>query len=279
MLKLATRTLACAVVASLALLCTGTARAQTPAPLVANAGTDVFVECASSTGTPVTLNGTGSSVGPDITYLWTAAGIAFGPSSLTPTADFPVGTTTVTLTVIQTDPMNLAIILATATDTVDVTVQDMTPPIISVVPDKTSLWPPNHKLRKVTVGIMVTDICDPDPTVVLGAITSNEPDNSIGDGNTTDDIQGAEVGTDDRMFLLRAERQGPCTGRVYTAIYEAMDASGNTSLGSVQISVPRDMGKGKKKGQGSACGNTPPGQGGTPGSGSGSTNPGKGPKK
>jgi hypothetical protein len=276
MFKLATRTLACALVASLALLHAGVAGAQVPAPLVANAGVDVLVECASSTGTPVQLNGTLSSMGPDISYLWEAPGIVFDdPGSLTPMADFPLGTTVVTLTVIQTDPADLAIILAMAVDTVNVTVQDSTPPVILSEADKTYVWPPNHKLHKINVGISVTDICDPDPTVVLDSITSNEPDNSIGDGNTTDDIQDADVGTDDRMFMLRAERQGPCTGRVYTAIYEAMDFSGNSSLGSVQISVPHDMGKGKKKGQGNACGNTPPGQDDTSGSGK----PGKGPKK
>jgi len=272
MLKLATRTLACALVASLALLHAGAARAQ--APLVANAGTDVLVECASSTGTPVTLDGTGSSVGPDIFYLWTATGITFSdPSSLTPTADFPVGTTTVTLMVIQTDPMNLAIILATATDTVDVTVQDMTPPTISVEPDRTSLWPPNHKLQKITMGVSVMDVCDPDPMVVLEDVVSNEPDNSIGDGNTTEDIQDADLGTEDLMILLRAERQGPCTGRVYTATYSATDASGNSSLGSAQVSVPHDQGKGKAKGRVNNCGGPPPVVEDLPGNGHG-----KGPK-
>jgi len=272
MLKLATRTLACALVASLALLHTGAARAQ--APLVADAGDDVLIECASNTGTPVTLDGTGSSVGTDITYLWTATGVTFDdPTLLTPTGDFPLGATTVTLTVTQTDPVSL--VQTIVSDTVLVTIADTTPPIISVEPSTTSLWPPNHKLRKVSVGISVIDACDPNPIVILDAISSNEPDNSIGDGNTTDDIQDAMVGTDDRMFLLRAERQGPCTGRVYTAIYEAMDASGNSSVGSVQVSVPHDQGKGKKKGQGKACGNTPPGQGDS----SGDSKPGKGPKK
>jgi hypothetical protein len=277
MLKLATRTLACALVASLALFHAGAARAQAPAPLVANAGEDILVECASSSGTPITLNGTLSSVGTDITYLWTAPGVAFDdPTILTPTGDFPLGTTTVTLTVTQTDMVTQAQTIAM--DTVDVTVQDTTPPVILAEASPTSLWPPNHKLHKITVGLSVTDTCDPDPVVTLDSITSNEPDNSIGDGNTVGDIQDADVGTDDRMFLLRAERQGPCTGRVYTAIYDATDASGNSSLGSVQISVPHDQGQGKKKGQGNACGNTPPGTGGTPGGSTGNGN-GHGPKK
>jgi hypothetical protein len=66
---------------------------------------------------------------------------------------------------------------------------------------------------------------------------------------------------------------------VYTAIYDATDASGNSSLGSVQVSVPHDQGqgKGKGKGNGNLCGGTPPpGTGGTSG---GTTGNGHGPKK
>jgi hypothetical protein len=223
------------------------------AQVVADAGDDLFLECSSTTGTPATLDGTGSSIGADVTYEWTALGIVFDdPTSLTPTGDFPPGTTTVTLTVTQTDPISMAVV-ATAVDTVMVTVSDTTPPVIIVDANKTSLWPPNHKLHNIEVGVVATDACDPNPVVLLESISSNEPDDSTGDGNTTEDIQGADVGTDDREFMLRSERRGPCTGRVYTAEYSATDASGNSSTGALQISVPHDKGKGKKVGQGKAC--------------------------
>ncbi len=71
------------------------------------------------------------------------------------------------------------------------------------------LWPPNHKLEPITASITVNDMCDPNPTVKLISITSNEPVNGVGDGNTSADIQGVTFGTDDRTFLLRSERSGP----------------------------------------------------------------------
>ncbi len=249
------------------------AHAQVTA-LVANAGADVSIECASSSGTQVTLDGTGSSQGPDITYLWTATGVTFDdPTILTPTGTFPLGTTTVTLTVTETDPITQ--LQTTATDTVDVTIADTTPPVITLSANPMTLWPPNHHLVKVNVDVVVVDACDPNPVVTLDSITSNEPDNGVGDGNTTGDIQDADLGTDDTMFLLRAERQGPCTGRVYTATYSATDASGNASVGAVQITVPHDQGNGKKKGQGNGnqCG------GGGTGSTGGNNGKGHGPKK
>jgi hypothetical protein len=76
----------------------------------------------------------------------------------------------------------------------------------------------------------------------LTSLVSNEPDDGSGDGSTVDDIQGAEIGTDDRTFLLRAERMGRGSGRIYTATYNTTDASGNYTDGVVEILVPHDMG-------------------------------------
>ena len=74
----------------------------------------------------------------------------------------------------------------------------------------------------------------------LVSITSNEPDNGKGDGNTVNDIQGAAFGTDDREFKLRSERSGRGSGRVYTITYEAEDQSGNTTTAEVTVTVPHD---------------------------------------
>jgi hypothetical protein len=86
----------------------------------------------------------------------------------------------------------------------------------------------------------VDDICDPHPTFVLTSITSNEPDNGLGDGDTPGDIQGADFGTADTSFKLRAERSGNLTGRVYTIVYTASDKSGNTSTATVRVLVPHN---------------------------------------
>jgi hypothetical protein len=77
----------------------------------------------------------------------------------------------------------------------------------------------------VTVG----DVYDDAPTFVLTSITSDEPDNAqgAGDGNTVNVIQGADLGTPDAHFSLRAERAGTGDGRTYTVMYTAMDNCGN----------------------------------------------------
>lgn len=219
--------------------------------VVADAGDDLILECGSSAGTPATLDGTGSTVDgasavldPDVDFLWTAAGITFDDAtSPTPTAAFPLGTTTVTLTVTHTDPVSLLPVVAQ--DTVNVAVADTTPPTLALIPDPAVLWPPNHKLRGIDLVVLANDLCDPVPDFTLTSVTSNEPDNGTGDGDTTGDIQGADIGTDDRAFSLRAERAGPGSGRVYTVMGNVEDASGNTTNGVTQVVVPHDQGNGK----------------------------------
>jgi hypothetical protein len=51
----------------------------------------------------------------------------------------------------------------------------------------------------------VRDTYDPNPTVTLVSITSNESDNGLGNGDTPNDIQNAAFETDDRTFALLHE--------------------------------------------------------------------------
>jgi len=74
---------------------------------------------------------------------------------------------------------------------------------------------------------------------VLTSITSNEPDNGLGDGDTANDIQGAAFGTADFSFLLRSERSGAGTGRIYTVTYTVTDGSGNTASDSATVTIPK----------------------------------------
>ena len=104
---------------------------------------------------------------------------------------------------------------------------------------------------EINVDIEVSDIIDPDPQVKLLSIISNEADNSKGDGSTNNDIQGADYGTDDRNFYLRAERSGKGEGRIYAIIYSAADFSGNVSFDTAFVKVEHDKGKGKALGK--AC--------------------------
>ncbi|HEX6032792.1 MAG TPA: ExeM/NucH family extracellular endonuclease, partial [Anaerolineales bacterium] len=103
---------------------------------------------------------------------------------------------------------------------------------VSVTPNV--LWPANHKYVNVTATVEVSDNFDPNPTITLVSVTSNEPDNGEDDGDTINDI----VIVDDFHFKLRAERSGVGTGRVYTITYMVTDDCGNSTTQEVTVTVP-----------------------------------------
>ena len=128
----------------------------------------------------------------------------------------------------------------TDTDEVTITVRDTSSPSLSVTLTPSVLWTPHHRMVDIVANIQTSDGCDSEPLVELVSITSNEPGEGRGDGSGEPDILGAEMGTDDRQFKLRAERAGDGTARVYTAKYRATDASGNWSEATAQVIVPHD---------------------------------------
>jgi hypothetical protein len=124
---------------------------------------------------------------------------------------------------------------------VTVTIVDTTVPTLAPVSDKTILWPPNHQL--VTVTIMANAIDNSGMPVALGAsIASTEPENGLGDGDTSPDWTAPVIDqtTGTITLQLRAERSGKGTGRQYTVTITATDASGNSSTANVKILVPHD---------------------------------------
>ncbi len=118
--------------------------------------------------------------------------------------------------------------------------EDTQAPTISVSLTPDQLFPPNHMMRRITATVEVEDTCDPAPVVTLVSITSNEPEDALGDGNTAPDIGGANYGSEDYQFFLRAERSGTGSGRVYTVRYSAADGSGNTAFAEATVTVPHD---------------------------------------
>ena len=122
-----------------------------------------------------------------------------------------------------------------------VTILADTPPTLSLSLSPDMINANNHKMVPINATITVHDACDVDPRVTLLSITSSDPDNGTGDADTPNDIQDADVGTDDRLFSVRAERAGTGAGRVYTVTYKATDASGNSTVASAEVAVPHDQ--------------------------------------
>lgn len=207
---------------------------QDTTPPIVNAGPDVTMEQESYARTQVTLFGTVTdAASTQFNFTWSEGEVVLAmetnASNTTLTYTFNLGVHIITLT--ATDEAG-----NTASDNVTVTIVDTTPPQITATATPNILWPPNHKYVEVKVTVTVNDTCDPSPNITLVSITSNEPDNSKGDGNTVDDI----VIIDDFTFKLRAERSGTGSARIYTITYKAMDASGNYAMISVTIEVPYD---------------------------------------
>ena len=114
---------------------------------------------------------------------------------------------------------------------------DITPPeIASVTADPSELWPPNHKMRSVTVSVAASDDSGEEPSCLIYSVSDDETN------DTADwDIYGA-LNVD-----LRAEWDGKGDGRVYTVAVECTDGADNSSRSTVEVTVPHDQGKKKGK--------------------------------
>jgi hypothetical protein len=126
--------------------------------------------------------------------------------------------------------------------TVQMVKGDTTPPSLTVNLSPAMLWPPNDKLVSVTAAITVKDDYDPLPEIKLESITANEV---LGN----EDIKDAQFGTDDRLFLLKADRHLKA-GRIYTVTYSATDGSGNKTMASATVTVPHDQSDKERDGKG-----------------------------
>ncbi len=93
----------------------------------------------------------------------------------------------------------------------------------------------------VTVAVSASDVCSPAPVCKITSVSSNEPVNGTGDGDTAPDWQI----TGNLTVNLRAERAGNGSGRVYTLMVGCTDASGNSSTKTTAVTVPHDQGKKK----------------------------------
>jgi photosystem II stability/assembly factor-like uncharacterized protein len=141
---------------------------------------------------------------------------------------FPVGTTTVTITATRLDG-------STDSCSFDVKVNDMEAPVVSAATvDKPTLWPPKHQMVDVTVNYDAADNCG--VNCVL-SVTSNEPVNGLGDGDTAPDWEVLDA----HHVRLRAERSGKGDGRIYTITVTCKDGANSTVIRAVTVNVPKNQ--------------------------------------
>jgi subtilisin-like proprotein convertase family protein len=141
---------------------------------------------------------------------------------------FPIGTTTVTGFSSATS----------STCSFTVQVNDVQPPAInglSVTPSV--ITSNNHKMVDVTVNYTSSDNSG-NANVCSVTVTSNEPGNGLGDGNTEPDWEVVDA----HHVRLRAERAGNGIDRVYTITVTCVDAAGNSTSASTTVTVPHDAG-------------------------------------
>ena len=142
-------------------------------------------------------------------------------------APYPVGVTTITWTATDANLNS-----ASAVQTITVTAPPLT--ISGGTATPSALWPPNHQLVNVTLGYSASGGCGA-ITCSVTSITSNEPDNGLGDGDVANDIQLVDA----THVLLRAERSGTGTGRVYTITVTCSDEDGHTATKQIVVTVPK----------------------------------------
>ena len=168
-----------------------------------------------------------------------ATGIALGPAGSILVAGVTEGNGNFPTTANAAQP-NRGSVMEMFVTRIDIQPPDTTPPTISAIAVNSSvLWPPNHTMRSITVIPTVSDDVSAAVTCSITNITSNEPQTGLDGGDLGPDWEGT-VGL---TTSLRAERSARRSGRLYTLTVTCTDEAGNSSTGSVGVSVPLNQGK------------------------------------
>jgi len=87
----------------------------------------------------------------------------------------------------------------------------------------------------VTLTIVATDNCDPNPVARIVSVTSSQPTKGINDNTASDWTITGKL-----TLSLRAENSALNAARVYSILVAISDDSGNTAYRTVSIRVPRN---------------------------------------
>lgn len=203
-------------------------------------------------GDPVSLGGQVSDFdGDTLSYEWSEGASVITSGGIQTTkggypVDLPTYTNSPTLgshtyTLRINDGVN-----ADVTSDIEVSVTDSTTPTLSPVPDKSILWPSNHKMVAITIEANAQDNTG-GPAALTASVSSNEPDSGLWDGDIGPDWTEPIINQSTGIITLRlrAERDGSGNGRIYTITVTATDESNNSSNAQLEIIVPHDQGKKK----------------------------------
>jgi hypothetical protein len=233
-------------------------------------------ECSAGGGLVALAAQVSDADGHALTVVWSVDGVAIQTNSV---AAGTTNITAVTFSAFYSVGQHQVTVAAsdgvvTSTCATQVTIQDTTPPVIvSVTANPSELWPPNHKMKPVTLSIVATDSCST-VTCKIKSVTSSEAVRGAGKKDTGPDW----AITGDLGLKLRAERYGNGDGRTYTITLECSDSSTNTVTREFTVTVPHDQGN--HTGQVSNPGKNNQGQGQTKqqnGKGNNSAKPAKNP--
>ena len=92
-------------------------------------------------------------------------------------------------------------------------------------------------MRNITLNYTVSDNCVSNPPITV-SVTSNEPVNGTGDGDTAPDWEIVN----NNLVRLRAERAGNGNGRIYTITVTVNDGCNPSVSGSTQVRVAHNGG-------------------------------------
>jgi hypothetical protein len=149
------------------------------------------------------------------------------PITLSVTPPGPLGPGTHPMVLTVTDGQTSRSCAAT------LTVEDTTAPDIgTLATDHPVLGPPNHSMVDVALSYVATDNCGV-PSCLVG-VSSNEPVNGTGDGDTAPDWEVLDA----HHVQLRAERAGNGNGRLYSVAVTCSDQAANQSAQTVTVAVP-----------------------------------------
>jgi hypothetical protein len=195
---------------------------------ITNAGAAANYGLQASSSVP----GIGASISPGSVAI-PGGGTATASLNLSVPAGTPDGTE-VAVTIAATNTANSSIFNSATVRFVVAAITNLPPDTSAAAPTIATLWPVNHEM--VAVGIEGVTDSDGDPvTVQITGISQSEPVNTAGDGNTCADSAGVGTAT----AMLRAERNGAGTGRIYVIEFTADDGKGGSTTGAVTVAVPK----------------------------------------